>query len=125
MVLLHKLSVGQKLVTLPKFQPNTFVKAMEDHKINLMCAAPPLSKNIVLLHHQPILCLSTAGHRSLLENSTRHDLLPYALTTSRLMQVVAILWLRGCGCGVAVLWYFENNSQVRLPRILVKRDLII
>ncbi|KAF9424224.1 hypothetical protein HW555_000617 [Spodoptera exigua] len=41
-VLLHKLSAGLKVVTLPKFQPNTFVDAMKNYKINLLCAAPPL-----------------------------------------------------------------------------------
>uniref|UniRef100_A0A2H1WC02 Luciferin 4-monooxygenase n=1 Tax=Spodoptera frugiperda TaxID=7108 RepID=A0A2H1WC02_SPOFR len=41
-VLLHKLSAGLKNVTLPKFQPNTFIDAMKNFKINLLCAAPPL-----------------------------------------------------------------------------------
>lgn len=33
-----------------------------------------------LQHHQPVLCLSTAGYRPLLVNVTRHDRLPYAFT---------------------------------------------
>ncbi|CAD0197921.1 unnamed protein product [Chrysodeixis includens] len=41
-VLLHKLSVGLKVVTLPKFQPNTFTAALKEHKTNVLCAAPPL-----------------------------------------------------------------------------------
>ncbi|CAH1636755.1 unnamed protein product [Spodoptera littoralis] len=41
-ILLHKLSAGLKNVTLTKFQPNTFIDTMKNHKINLLCAAPPL-----------------------------------------------------------------------------------
>ncbi|KAL4715819.1 hypothetical protein ACJJTC_006398 [Scirpophaga incertulas] len=41
-VLLHKLSVGCKIVTLPQFQPNTFVNALEQHNISILYAAPPL-----------------------------------------------------------------------------------
>ncbi|XP_041981646.1 uncharacterized protein LOC121735046 [Aricia agestis] len=40
-VLFHKLSLGLKLVTLPRFQPETFVKAFEKHKLNLFFVAPP------------------------------------------------------------------------------------
>ncbi|KAL4715813.1 hypothetical protein ACJJTC_006392 [Scirpophaga incertulas] len=40
--LLHKLTVGVKIVTLPKFRPDTFVSALDKHKIHLFCAAPPL-----------------------------------------------------------------------------------
>ncbi|KAJ8720367.1 hypothetical protein PYW07_012410 [Mythimna separata] len=41
-VMWHKLSVGYKIVTLPKFQPDTFIETLKNHKINLFCAAPPL-----------------------------------------------------------------------------------
>ncbi|XP_075977145.1 uncharacterized protein LOC142977255 [Anticarsia gemmatalis] len=41
-VLLHKLSVGYKVVTVPKFQPNNFASILKEHSINLLCAAPPL-----------------------------------------------------------------------------------
>lgn len=41
-VLLHKLSVGCKIVTLPKFQPNTFLNTLRDHRVSLLYAAPPI-----------------------------------------------------------------------------------
>lgn len=41
-VMLHKLSVGIKIVTLPKFHPQTFLSALKEHKINILCAAPPI-----------------------------------------------------------------------------------
>ncbi|XP_034832839.1 uncharacterized protein [Maniola hyperantus] len=40
-VTLHKLAAGLKLVTLPKFQPETFVNAFKKHKISTMYLAPP------------------------------------------------------------------------------------
>nr|XP_032518153.1 4-coumarate--CoA ligase-like 7 [Danaus plexippus plexippus] len=39
--MLHKLSVGLKLVTLPKFKPDTFISILEKHKINLTYLVPP------------------------------------------------------------------------------------
>uniref|UniRef100_A0A2A4IY84 Luciferin 4-monooxygenase n=1 Tax=Heliothis virescens TaxID=7102 RepID=A0A2A4IY84_HELVI len=42
-IMIHKLSLGFKIITLPKFQPNSFVKSMEQHRINLLYAAPPLA----------------------------------------------------------------------------------
>ncbi|KAL0829361.1 hypothetical protein ABMA28_004139 [Loxostege sticticalis] len=41
-IMLHKLSVGLRLVTLPKFQPDTFLNAMIQHRLNLMFLAPPM-----------------------------------------------------------------------------------
>ncbi|XP_045488332.1 4-coumarate--CoA ligase 3 [Pieris rapae] len=41
-VTLHKLAVGLKLVTIPKFKPETFVKALEKHSIDSFYLAPPL-----------------------------------------------------------------------------------
>ncbi|CAF4831145.1 unnamed protein product [Pieris macdunnoughi] len=41
-VALHKLAVGLKLVTMPKFKPETFVKALEKHSIDSFYLAPPL-----------------------------------------------------------------------------------
>ncbi|XP_047028473.1 4-coumarate--CoA ligase 3-like [Helicoverpa zea] len=41
-IMIHKLSLGFKIVTLPKFQPNSFVESMKQHRINLLYAAPPL-----------------------------------------------------------------------------------
>ncbi|XP_072930548.1 uncharacterized protein [Epargyreus clarus] len=42
-ILLHKLGIGAKLVVLPKFKPTTFLKALTEHKINLLYTAPPLA----------------------------------------------------------------------------------
>ncbi|CAG9583383.1 unnamed protein product [Danaus chrysippus] len=39
--MLHKLSVGLKLITLPKFKPDTFITVLEKHKINLTYLVPP------------------------------------------------------------------------------------
>ncbi|CAG9788302.1 unnamed protein product [Diatraea saccharalis] len=41
-VMIHKLSVGCKVVTVPKFHPNTFIATLEKFNISLLCAAPPL-----------------------------------------------------------------------------------
>lgn len=41
-LMLHKLSVGLKLVTLPKFQPNTFLNTMLKYPFNLMYLVPPI-----------------------------------------------------------------------------------
>ncbi|KAJ2951620.1 hypothetical protein O0L34_g13777 [Tuta absoluta] len=41
-VMLHKLSVGANIVTVPKFDPKSFPSILKDHKINLLFLAPPL-----------------------------------------------------------------------------------
>ncbi|KAI5638898.1 AMP-binding enzyme domain-containing protein [Phthorimaea operculella] len=41
-VMLHKLSVGAKIVTVPKFDPKTFPSTLQEHRINLLYVAPPL-----------------------------------------------------------------------------------
>ncbi|XP_072930595.1 uncharacterized protein [Epargyreus clarus] len=41
-VMFHKLSVGLKLVTLPRFEPETMVNVMTNHKFDLLYLAPPL-----------------------------------------------------------------------------------
>ncbi|XP_059062867.1 uncharacterized protein LOC131855599 isoform X1 [Achroia grisella] len=41
-ILLHKLSVGVKVVTLPKFQPQSLLTTLQEQKISIFCAAPPL-----------------------------------------------------------------------------------
>ncbi|KAG6459991.1 4-coumarate--CoA ligase 1 [Manduca sexta] len=41
-LMFHKMSLGIKLVTLTKFQPDTFFEAMEKYKTNLLFVAPPL-----------------------------------------------------------------------------------
>ncbi|XP_073946392.1 uncharacterized protein [Choristoneura fumiferana] len=40
--MLHKLSIGLKLVTLPRFHPDTFLKAIREHKTNILYLAPPM-----------------------------------------------------------------------------------
>ncbi|KAJ8719771.1 hypothetical protein PYW08_011946 [Mythimna loreyi] len=41
-LMFHKFSIGAKLVALPKFQPETFLKTIEKHKTNILMVAPPL-----------------------------------------------------------------------------------
>lgn len=45
-LMFHKLSLGIKLVTLAKFQPDTFFDAMLKYKTNILFVAPPLGKFI-------------------------------------------------------------------------------
>nr|XP_032518148.1 4-coumarate--CoA ligase 1-like [Danaus plexippus plexippus] len=40
-MMLHKLANGLKLVTIPKFQPETFIRILENYKINLIYLVPP------------------------------------------------------------------------------------
>ncbi|XP_063365005.1 uncharacterized protein LOC134653554 [Cydia amplana] len=40
--MVHKLCVGIKLHVLPKFQPDTFLKAMRNNRINILYVAPPM-----------------------------------------------------------------------------------
>uniref|UniRef100_A0A2H1V6K9 Luciferin 4-monooxygenase n=1 Tax=Spodoptera frugiperda TaxID=7108 RepID=A0A2H1V6K9_SPOFR len=40
--MLHKMSVGLKLVTLPKFQPDMFLNSLLAHRFDLLYLAPPL-----------------------------------------------------------------------------------
>ncbi|XP_053608885.1 uncharacterized protein LOC128674409 [Plodia interpunctella] len=42
-LMLHKLSQGLKLVTLPRFQPDTFLTALLEYRINMLYLAPPLA----------------------------------------------------------------------------------
>ncbi|KAJ0174384.1 hypothetical protein K1T71_010530 [Dendrolimus kikuchii] len=41
-IMLHKLSVGARLVTLPKFLPQTFISTLKEQNISILSAAPPL-----------------------------------------------------------------------------------
>lgn len=41
---LSKISQGCKLVTLPRFHPDTFLDALMKHKANALPVAPPISK---------------------------------------------------------------------------------
>lgn len=42
--MLSKLEQGGKLVTLPKFKPDTYLKAIVEHKATVLYAVPPISK---------------------------------------------------------------------------------
>lgn len=46
--MLHKLSMGAKVVTLPKFEKNTFLNAIKMQKSSILHLAPPLGKSIVI-----------------------------------------------------------------------------
>lgn len=58
-LMFHKLSLGIKLVTLSKFQPEAFFSAMEKYKTNVLFVAPPL----VLL---------MGSHKAATEKSLQH-----------------------------------------------------
>ncbi|XP_046383848.1 4-coumarate--CoA ligase 3-like [Ischnura elegans] len=41
-VLLSKLAVGAKIITLPRFEPKSFIDGLVDHKVSLLYLVPPL-----------------------------------------------------------------------------------
>lgn len=49
-LMFHKMSIGAKIVTLAKFQPESYLKAIETHKTNIVMVAPPL---ILLMASHP------------------------------------------------------------------------
>lgn len=53
-IMLHKLSVGAKLITLPGFQPKTFLESLEKYKINLLYAVPPIGVYLFMLYFSMI-----------------------------------------------------------------------
>ncbi|CAH2041123.1 unnamed protein product, partial [Iphiclides podalirius] len=46
LIMLHKLSIGGKIVTLPKFETKTFLNAIEEHKTSILHIVPPLASFI-------------------------------------------------------------------------------
>lgn len=46
--LLSKLAQGCKLITLPKFSPDTYLNALENYKGSLLHLVPPISKFLKL-----------------------------------------------------------------------------
>lgn len=47
-LLMSKLSLGTKIVTLPQFKPDTFLKSITDHKATMLHLVPPISKILFL-----------------------------------------------------------------------------
>lgn len=43
-LLISKLALGVKVVTLPEFKPKTFVNSIKDHKATLLHVVPPIRK---------------------------------------------------------------------------------
>ncbi|CAG9788308.1 unnamed protein product [Diatraea saccharalis] len=41
-IMLHKMAAGLKLLTLPKFQPDTFLNSLKVHRTNILFAVPPM-----------------------------------------------------------------------------------
>ncbi|CAG9788309.1 unnamed protein product, partial [Diatraea saccharalis] len=41
-IMLHKMSAGVKLLTLPKFQPDTFLNSLKVHRSNIVYLVPPM-----------------------------------------------------------------------------------
>lgn len=64
-LMFHKLSLGIKLVTLTKFEPQTFFTAIEQHKTNLLFVAPPL---VLLMGSHPAATEKTLRHIDVLIN---------------------------------------------------------
>lgn len=44
-LLLSKLALGIKVVTLPEFKPSTFMNTIREHKASLLHLVPPIRKN--------------------------------------------------------------------------------
>lgn len=53
MVMLSKLALGNKLVTLPKFTPESFLKSLDEHKATVLHIVPPIG-NYGFLHFFPL-----------------------------------------------------------------------
>ncbi|CAH2041097.1 unnamed protein product, partial [Iphiclides podalirius] len=66
-VTLHKLSVGLKLVTLPKFKPETFINILEKYNFHLFYFAPPTvlflgsHPQVQTKHFENLRCVSCGG----------------------------------------------------------------
>lgn len=43
-LMFHKMSLGVKLVTLSKLEPEAYLTALENFKVNILFVAPPLGK---------------------------------------------------------------------------------
>ena len=43
-LMISKLSLGAKVVSLPRFQPDTFLNSLTDHKATLLHLVPPIGK---------------------------------------------------------------------------------
>lgn len=50
-IALHKISQGLKIVTVDRFQPDTFIETLEKFKVNLLYLAPPL---IIMMANHPL-----------------------------------------------------------------------
>lgn len=48
--------MGAKIVTLPKFSPDTFLNAQAKYKGNVLFVVPPIGKNIIFK-----MCIYTCG----------------------------------------------------------------
>ncbi|CAH0727181.1 unnamed protein product, partial [Brenthis ino] len=65
--LIHKLSVGLQILTLPKFQPNTFLDAFDRFKINMIYMVPPTvfflatSPEVKPEYFEKLRCATTGG----------------------------------------------------------------
>ncbi|KAJ0175984.1 hypothetical protein K1T71_008158 [Dendrolimus kikuchii] len=64
-LMFHKISLGIKLVTLDKFQPETFFDAMVKYKTNVLFVAPPL---VLLMGSHPAATEKSLQHLEVLVN---------------------------------------------------------
>lgn len=49
--LLAKLAHGAKMVTLPRFSPETYLRAQEKYRGNVLYLVPPIGESFFLLFH--------------------------------------------------------------------------
>ncbi|XP_063538470.1 uncharacterized protein LOC134747764 [Cydia strobilella] len=66
-MMFHKLSQGIKLVTLPKFQPQLFLRTLEKYKTNVLYAAPPI---VLLMASHPAASPETFQHLEVIINGS-------------------------------------------------------
>ncbi|CAG9101522.1 unnamed protein product [Plutella xylostella] len=64
-IMFHKMSQGIKMVTLAKFQPETFLQALEKQRTNVLFAAPPV---ILLMASHPASSPKTYEHLEVVIN---------------------------------------------------------
>ncbi|XP_047998110.1 4-coumarate--CoA ligase 1-like [Leguminivora glycinivorella] len=66
-MMFHKLSQGVKLVTLPKFQPQLFLRTLEKYKCNVLYVVPPI---VLLMATHPSATPKTFKHLEVIINGS-------------------------------------------------------
>lgn len=63
--MLHKMSAGLKLVSVPKFQPDMFLNTLLTHKLQLLYLAPPMGKLFMSIFFLLLLILDSDANKEL------------------------------------------------------------